>query len=54
VKKGDVAVQRATNHAWSNPSKTEFARVFYVALDATAPVVDGEELAESLGVVSHK
>ncbi|CAH0019208.1 unnamed protein product [Clonostachys rhizophaga] len=54
LKKGDVAVQRATNHAWSNPSKTEFARVFYVALDATAPIVNGKELAESLGVVSHK
>jgi hypothetical protein len=53
VKKGDVAVQRGTNHAWSNPSKTEFARVFYVALDAKAPIVQGEELGESLGVVSH-
>ncbi|KAI1379598.1 hypothetical protein F4677DRAFT_442572 [Hypoxylon crocopeplum] len=54
LKKGDVAVQRGTNHAWSNPSKTEFARVFYVALDAKPPVVNGQELSESLGVVSHK
>ncbi|KAI0173212.1 hypothetical protein GGR52DRAFT_376988 [Hypoxylon sp. FL1284] len=54
LNKGDVAVQRATNHAWSNPSKTEFARVFYVALDAEVPVVNGQELSESLGAVSHK
>ncbi|KAI1179926.1 hypothetical protein F4777DRAFT_532576 [Nemania sp. FL0916] len=54
LKKGDVAVQRGTNHAWSNPSDTEFARVFYVALDAKAPIVNGVELAESMGVVEHK
>ncbi|KAL7619417.1 hypothetical protein AAE478_009956 [Parahypoxylon ruwenzoriense] len=54
LKKGDVAVQRGTNHAWSNPSKTEFARVFYVALDAKPAVVNGQELGESLGEVSHK
>ncbi|KAI1382640.1 uncharacterized protein F4822DRAFT_435316 [Hypoxylon trugodes] len=54
LKKGDVAVQRGTMHAWSNPSSSEFARVFYVALDANAPVVNGQELGESLGVVSHK
>nr|QOV03407.1 SpoI [Hypomontagnella monticulosa] len=53
LKKGDVAIQRGTNHAWSNPSKTEFARVFYVAMDAKPPVVNGQELGESLGVVSH-
>ncbi|KAI0011639.1 hypothetical protein F4779DRAFT_572669 [Xylariaceae sp. FL0662B] len=54
LKKGDIAVQRGTNHAWSNPSKTEFARVLYVALDAKAPVVNGQELGESMGQVSHK
>ncbi|KAH9904430.1 hypothetical protein F4778DRAFT_62395 [Xylariomycetidae sp. FL2044] len=54
LNKGDVVVQRGTKHAWSNPSKTEFARVFYVALDAQAPVVNGQELGESLGVVSHQ
>ncbi|KAK8116421.1 uncharacterized protein PG998_004702 [Apiospora kogelbergensis] len=54
LKKGDTVVQRGTNHAWSNPSQTEFARVFYIALDAQAPVVNGGKLAESFGVVSHK
>lgn len=47
-------MQRSTNHAWSNPSDTEFARVFYVALDAKPAIVNGVELAESMGVVSHK
>lgn len=46
-------MQRETNHAWSNPSKTEFARVFYVAIDAQAPVVNGEELTEAFGIASH-
>ncbi|KAK7995491.1 hypothetical protein PG990_014264 [Apiospora arundinis] len=54
LKKGDVVVQRGTNHAWSNPSQTEFARIFYVALDAQAPVLNGEELGESFGAVSHE
>ncbi|KAJ8121855.1 hypothetical protein O1611_g9991 [Lasiodiplodia mahajangana] len=54
LKKGDVAIQRGTHHAWSNPSKTEFARVFCVAMDAQAPVVNGVELAESMGQVAHK
>jgi hypothetical protein len=54
IVKKDVIVQRGTNHAWSNPSKTEFARVFYVALDAKPAVVNGHELGESMGVVSHQ
>lgn len=54
MKKGDVAVQRGTNHAWRNPSKTVFARALYVALDASPIVINGETLGESLGVVSGK
>lgn len=53
VNSGDVIVQRGTNHAWSNPSKTGFARVFYIGLDATAPTVNGRELEASLGQVTH-
>ena len=51
MKKGDVAVQRGTNHCWRNPSKTVFARALYVALDASPIVINGETLGESLGVV---
>ncbi|KAJ2994104.1 hypothetical protein NUW58_g1645 [Xylaria curta] len=54
LNRGDVVVQRGTNHAWSNPSETEFARVLYVALDAKPPIVNGVELRESLGEVSDK
>lgn len=28
--RGDVVVQRGTNHAWRNPSKTKWARMIYV------------------------
>ncbi|EAU30148.1 conserved hypothetical protein [Aspergillus terreus NIH2624] len=28
LKRGDIAVQRGTNHAWKNPSKTTWARMF--------------------------
>lgn len=33
--RGDVSIQRATNHAWRNVSKTEWARMLYVLLDVT-------------------
>ena len=52
MKKGDIAVQRMTNHCWRNPSKTQFARCLYVALDAEPVVVKGEVLGESLGKVA--
>lgn len=34
MKRGDVSIQRATMHAWRNPSKTEWSRMLYVILDA--------------------
>jgi quercetin dioxygenase-like cupin family protein len=30
LNRGDVVVQRSTNHAWRNPSKTKWARMIYV------------------------
>ncbi|GMF75683.1 hypothetical protein F9C07_2287005 [Aspergillus flavus] len=53
MKRGDVAVQRGTNHCWRNPSKTQFARALYIALDAKPVIVNGQELGESLGEVKH-
>ncbi|KAH8885384.1 hypothetical protein GQ53DRAFT_785683 [Thozetella sp. PMI_491] len=53
LKRGDVAVQRGTNHCWRNPSETQVARVFYVAMDAKPVIINGKELGESLGKVSH-
>ena len=52
MKRGDVTVMRGTNHCWRNPSKTQFARVLYVALDAKPAVVNGVELGESMGKLS--
>ncbi|GAA6008878.1 cupin domain-containing protein [Rhodotorula paludigena] len=44
VKPGDVVVQRGTDHAWINPSETEWARMVYVLLPSKPIVVDGKEL----------
>ncbi|GAA6018954.1 hypothetical protein JCM10207_009212 [Rhodosporidiobolus poonsookiae] len=44
VKPGDVVVQRGTDHAWINPSKTEWARMVYVLLPSKPIVIDGKEL----------
>jgi len=47
--RGDVAVQRGTNHGWRNTSATEWARMFFV-LQAAEKVVVGERvLGEDLG-----
>jgi quercetin dioxygenase-like cupin family protein len=48
--RGDVCVQRGTNHAWRNPSETEWTRVVYILQDSQ-PVVDvgGQPLREYLG-----
>lgn len=46
MKRGDVAVQRGTNHAWRNTSETEWARMIYV-LQAAEPVkIQNKPLAE--------
>lgn len=47
--RGDVAVQRATMHAWNNPSKTEWARMLFVLQDCKNLVLDGKALKEDLG-----
>ncbi len=48
MRRGDVCVQRATNHAWTNTSLTEWARMLFVHVDSTKPVVDGRALGESI------
>jgi quercetin dioxygenase-like cupin family protein len=47
--RGDVAVQRATMHAWYNPSKTEWARMLFVLQDCQTLELDGKTLKEDLG-----
>lgn len=49
LKRGDVAVQRATMHAWRNPSETEWTRMVFVLQDTQPVVVGGKRLGEDLG-----
>lgn len=49
LKRGDVAVQRGTNHAWHNVSKDSWARMLYVLQSAEKLVVGGQEMIEDEG-----
>lgn len=49
LKRGDVAVQRGTMHAWRNPSAKDWARMLFVLQDCEPLVVGGEKLMEELG-----
>ena len=49
LKRGDVAVQRGTMHAWRNPSAKDWARMLFVLQDCEPLVVEGERLMEELG-----
>ncbi|KAI1618408.1 hypothetical protein EDD37DRAFT_606346 [Exophiala viscosa] len=49
MKRGDVAVQRGTMHAWKNASKTEWARMVFVLQDSQPLSVGGKVLKEELG-----
>ncbi|PYI07337.1 hypothetical protein BO78DRAFT_341423, partial [Aspergillus sclerotiicarbonarius CBS 121057] len=49
LKKGDIAVQRATMHAWRNPSQEKWVRMLFVLQDCRAVEVGGKTLGEDLG-----
>ena len=49
MKRGDVAVQRGTNHAWRNTSGNEWARMVYVLQSAEKVIVKGKALEEDEG-----
>lgn len=51
LKRGDIAVQRGTNHAWRNASKTESARMLYVLQGARPLDIGGKKLAEDIGEI---
>ncbi|KAM0795043.1 hypothetical protein BDR22DRAFT_900618 [Usnea florida] len=48
MRRGDVAVQRGTNHGWRNTSQTEWARMFFVLQESEKVQVGGEELGADL------
>ncbi|KAM7190782.1 hypothetical protein V8F20_009578 [Naviculisporaceae sp. PSN 640] len=52
LKRGDVAVQRATQHQWVNKSATEWARMMFVLQDCQMLYVNGKEMGEDLGTNS--
>lgn len=49
LKPGDIMVQRGTEHAWRNPSKTAWARMVFVLEDCLPLKVGGTTLKEDLG-----
>lgn len=49
MRRGDVMVQRATMHAWRNPSKTEWARMIFCLQDCSPLFVGGQRFGEDLG-----
>lgn len=49
LKRGDIAVQRGTNHAWRNASQTTWARMLYVLQEAQPIKVEGKDLEEDYG-----
>lgn len=54
MNRGDIAVQRATMHAWRNPSKTGWARMVFVLQDCQKVVVKGEELGDDYALPPPK
>lgn len=49
IARGDIAIQRATMHAWKNASQNEWARILFVLQDCSPVVVGGQALKEDLG-----
>jgi len=49
MKRGDVAIQRGTNHAWRNASPIAWARMLYVLQESEALEIGNEKLGEDYG-----
>ncbi|KAI1844276.1 hypothetical protein JX265_007885 [Neoarthrinium moseri] len=49
LKRGDLAIQRGTMHAWRNPSKTEWNRMLYFLQESEPVIVNGKALEEDYG-----
>lgn len=47
LKRGDISVQRGTNHAWRNMSPTGWARMLYVLQPAEPLVIGGQKLEDN-------
>jgi quercetin dioxygenase-like cupin family protein len=51
MKRGDVAIQRGTMHAWRNLSPTAWGRMMYVLQECEPVEVGGEVLKEDYGTM---
>lgn len=51
MRRGDVAIQRGTMHAWRNLSDTNWARMMYVLQECKPVEVEGEVLKEDYGTM---
>ena len=49
MKRGDVAIQRGTMHAWRNTSSTDWGRMMYVLQESKPLSAEGRELVEDYG-----
>ena len=49
MRRGDVAIQRGTNHAWRNASPTSWARMLYVLQESEALKIGDQDLKEDYG-----
>ena len=49
LKRGDIAIQRGTNHAWRNASAKSWARMLYVLQESEVLKVGGKQLEEDYG-----
>ena len=49
MRRGDISVQRGTNHAWRNASNMSWARMMYVLLESEPLEIGGKQLDEDLG-----
>ena len=46
MKRGDISVQRGTEHKWRNMSRTEWGRMLFVSQEAKPVEVNGKALGE--------
>lgn len=48
MKRGDVAVQRGTNHAWRNMSSDKWSRMIYILQPSQPLEIGGQTFGEDL------
>lgn len=50
MKRGDISIQRGTNHAWRNMSETEWARMLYILLPVQPIKIGDKVLGEDSNI----